>query len=211
MKRRAGCLLKLILVLGGAVLGLLAGLRGPDLVHKGILVRWKPFQLPENARAVRFLEGAGPYVFVEAEGGRRFSHGLGFDDAVNWHEIDPGTAIREPDQPMAENQCRLKDPYRYDLIVLPSLTRVVDRVYCINSEHAEYWGDLQFIIDGSGGVRRWLRTDLGFGILGWYPICGAAGVLLGALLGWLLHTKLAGLILARKKGRVEEARDRWHL
>jgi hypothetical protein len=211
MKRRIGCLLKLIFVFAGALVGLLAGLRGPDLVHRGVLVRWMPFDLPDNLRAVRFLEGEGPHVFIEAEDGKRYSHGLSFGDSVEWHELDPAVTLDQADQPMGDGQCRLSAPFRHDLIVLPSLTRVADRIYCINSEHAEYYGDLQFIIDGSGGVWRWLRTDFGLGILGWYPICGVVGVLSGALLGWLLHTKFARLIGAHQEDQVEEARDRWHL
>lgn len=211
MKSRIGCLVKLILVFAGALVGLLAGLRGPELVHRGILVRWKPFDLPDTLRAVRFLEGEGPHVFIETEDGKRFSHDLSFNDNVEWHELDPAVTLYQAEQPTRDGHCRLSAPFRYDLIVLPSLTRVVDRIYCTHSEHAEYHGDLQFIIDGSGRVWRWLRTDRGYGILGWYPICGVIGVLFGALLGWLLHPMVDHLTRARREDQVEEARDRWRL
>lgn len=210
MNKTSTCLLKLTFVLIGVVLGLLAGIRGPEFVHKGLLVRWKPFHLPDGQRAVRFLLGDGPYVFVETEEGKRYSHGLSFAETPNWHEVESNRIILEGELTSEERTCRPK-PYRGDLIVQPPLVRVIDRIYCINSnpERAQQFGDFQFVIDSRGVIRRWLRADLGFGILGWYPICGVAGALVGGLLGWLSFGFIGSLRNIRRSEPPEEEQDRW--
>ncbi|UCC75809.1 MAG: hypothetical protein JSW37_09840 [Anaerolineales bacterium] len=71
-------MLKLVCILGGTLLGLYASLSGPDLVHRGLLGRWRSFPLPEWQRAGRFVQREGPYVLVESTEGRLFALALSF-------------------------------------------------------------------------------------------------------------------------------------
>lgn len=214
MKQTLRRTLKLVCILGGTLLGLYAGLSGPDLVHRGLLGRWRSFPLPERQRAARFVATEGPYVLVESVAGRLFALALSFDDSASWSEIHQ-TEVTEGTEgmraPSGFGECRTEKPYRPGLLVRPVLARAVERLYCWYSPHAEYSGDLQFIIDGRGGVRRWLRTDLGFGIIAWYPICAVVCLPLGVLLGWAAYRLLARLLRLRPAAPEVEKRDRWDL
>jgi hypothetical protein len=46
---------------------------------------------------------------------------------------------------------------------------------------------LIFVIDRKGGVYRWLNTDLGYGMLFWFPVCGGVGVLIGGAFGMYVY------------------------
>jgi hypothetical protein len=205
MKRFLGCSLQTFFVFGGGFLGLLIGLQAPDAIHKGVLVGWEPFGLPGRERAVRFVEIDGPYIQVESTQGSHYVSPLSFDQVIAWYEVGPeGEAVDLP-TPTGGGECRSDEPFRTNLIVRPVIARVVDRRYCWYSPHAEYYGDLQFVIDSGGKVRRWLRKDLGYGILGWYAICSVVGVTLGVVLSWLAYKAAAGFLPVSTQS-VEESR-----
>lgn len=188
MTRFANCLFLLLFVLAGAFLGYMVGMQTPDLIHKGAFVTWRAFHLPEGHTAARFMEKSSDSVWVETDAGRWFSSPLSLDDTPAWEQrnlaVDDMGA-----QAAAAGECRRGAAYNPQLVVMPSLRTVVDRIHCWYSPHAEYYSDMILIIDRKGDIYRWLNKDPGIGIFFWLTVCSVAGVVVGALMGFLIHRR----------------------
>jgi hypothetical protein len=210
MRRPLSCLIAAFLALIGAFGGFLLGIQAPELIQRGILNSWKPFHLPNGFRAVRF-DGLTDDLFitVETEEGNHFLLPLSFDEQALW--INKEDIQEEGELPVMSGggECRLGEPYREDLVIRPHLHREVDRLYCRYAEHAEYGGDIVFIIDSNGGIFRWLNIDLGYGLLFWFPVCGIVGGLIGAVLGLFVNSRLPWKQVGDKPVESIDSEDRW--
>ena len=211
MRRLWSCLFCGLFVIAGTIAGFFLGMRGPEWVDAGLLNYWRSFHLPDRSKAVRFLELMDHHLIpVETNEDDVFLLPLSFDETPTWILADEEGQQRQLPKVEGYGECRAEKPYREGLIILPHFRTEMDRIYCRYSLHAEYGGDMIFMIDNKGGVYRWLNKDLGYGGLFWFPICGIGGAVLGAIIGWFIYSRMPWRT-SKQTLEGERTKDRWQL
>jgi hypothetical protein len=192
-------------VILSGVLGLILSAYAMEAATNESQIEWEHVDLPEGYSADHFEIGDGPYLYLMTKEAVLLAQLLRTDQQFHWiivgespFEGDPLNQHARADCIIAPNE--IDDPW---IQKPPGLIR--EQLLCGYMRHAEYTGEIRYVLLEDHGLWRWAKTDLGMAGLGVFIYFTGRGIIGGAIFGVLTYIAITLAYRTLRKGIVQES------
>jgi hypothetical protein len=191
-------------VILSGILGLILSAYAMDAATNGSQIEWENIDLPEGYSADHFEIGDGPYLYLRTQEDALLAQLLRTDHQFPWIIAGESPLEGDPLYQHARADCiiapdEIDDPW---IQKPPGLIR--EQLFCDYMRHAEYTGEIRYVILEDRGLWRWARTDLGMAGLGVFVYFIGRGIIGGAIFGILTYIAIILAYRTIRKSIVQE-------
>jgi hypothetical protein len=186
------------------LLGLILASNAMQVATRGDQAEWQQVDLPRGYAPDHLVIGEGPYIYLMTKDGTTLAQLLRTDQIFPWEIVNDEPLEGDPLYQHASAECSLAAKEIQEAWMQKPPGVIQQQVICNYMRHAEYTGEIRYVLLDDKGLWRWAKTDLGMAGLGVFIYFTGRGIIGGGIFGLLAYIGFTLSIRTLRSGTVEE-------